>query len=146
MTRPKPKPRKKGLWYGLIVFPEGYKWRGTKHAASVLDAINANPSEYLVAWSRNRAEMVARSQKPDLQDRVTDVIELDWDSSRFQIRFAYQPDTESQVSALRAVLRCDNPNCRNTRLPGEARIAWQGRHGVYCSAECADLMEGRARL
>src|SRR5579872_4573258 len=65
--------RQKGPWYGLLLLPADYVWRGTAHADKVLDELHSD-SLHVVFWSQNRAEVVARSQEEDLRDRVTDIV------------------------------------------------------------------------
>ncbi|MGD0869478.1 MAG: hypothetical protein ABSB88_08010 [Bryobacteraceae bacterium] len=93
----------KGPWYGLVALPADYVWHGAAHAAKVLDEAHAD-SANVVFWSRNRAEVVSRSQEDDLCDRTTLIVEQDWDPHAFRIIREYRPDTERQLRALRTVL------------------------------------------
>jgi hypothetical protein len=97
--------RQKGPWYGLIVFPEDFAWKGTIQAAPVIDEMHADTVK-VVFWSQNRAEVVAYTQKAEFEDRITDIIEQGWDPRLFTIRREYQPDTESQLKVMRVVLDC----------------------------------------
>src|SRR5206468_2291206 len=77
-------------WYGLLLLPADYEWKGTEHAAKVLDAAYARPESIL--WSRDRAEVVERSQQADLRDRNVLIIDVDYDPTRFTIQREYKPD------------------------------------------------------
>jgi hypothetical protein len=93
----------KGQWYGLIVLPADYVWKGTEHAAKVLDEAESDSSSVRF-WSTDRAEVVKRSQEPDLIDRDTFIIEQEWDPKAFRLIREYAPDARRQVRALNRVI------------------------------------------
>jgi len=106
-----PATAKPGRWYGLILIPEdpnppkpGDKdfVGGVGRWAKRLDKAHANPQ--IVLWSHDRAEVVERSQQEDLRDRATDIIDVDYDPTRFTLQSEYRPDVGRQLKALRALL------------------------------------------
>jgi hypothetical protein len=94
--------RRKGPWYGLLLFPEDYEWHGVAHATKVLDELHANPT--VVFWSTDRAEVVKRAAQKDLRDLVTDVVEQNWDPRSFVVRRTFAPDTEAMKRLLKVDL------------------------------------------
>jgi hypothetical protein len=99
---PTPQPAR---WYGLVALPADYVWRGVAYAVRVLDEIYANPE--VILWSRNPAEVVERSHRRDLCDRVALFIEVDYDPTRFTIQREFRPDVDAQLKGLRAVLHVE---------------------------------------
>jgi hypothetical protein len=97
------KKQQKGPWYCLVVLPADYRWKGTRHAAKVLDEALSDSGK-VVFWPTDKKEVIKRSQEPDLIDRVTLIIEQDWDPKAFRLIREYQPDTARQINGLRAVL------------------------------------------
>jgi hypothetical protein len=93
----------KGPWFGLVVLPVGYKWKGTRHASAVLDEAHANTAEVLF-WSQDRAEVKARSQQEDLRDRITLIVSQEWNPCAFTIQREFKPDAGAQVAALRSLV------------------------------------------
>lgn len=86
-------------WYGLVALPAGYQWRGV---AAATDELHSNPE--VILWSRDRAEVVERLQQADMRDRITDIIDVDFDPTRFTIQREYARDVGRQLKGLRAVL------------------------------------------
>jgi hypothetical protein len=64
-------PAKPTRWYGLLLLPTNYEWRGVADAAKVLDAAHANPE--VVYWSLNKAEVVKKAAR--YRTRVATVVE-----------------------------------------------------------------------
>ena len=89
-------------WYELVALPADYVWRGTAHAAEVLAEVDANPEVILA--SHDRAEIVARSQKKDLRNRETLIIERAYNPKGFTMQREFKPDVGAQLKGLRAVL------------------------------------------
>jgi hypothetical protein len=100
-----PKP---GRWYGLLLIPEdlhplkpgeeGFVG-GIRATAKRLDMAQACPQ--VILWSQNRDEVIARQRQ---EDRWTEIIDLDYDPTRFTIQREYKPDVGAQLKGLRAVL------------------------------------------
>lgn len=103
-----PSAPKPGRWYGLIVIPTDHNppkpgdkdfVGGVGAAAKLLDQAHANPQ--VILWSQNRDEVIARQRQ---EDRWTEIIDLDYDPTRFTIQREYKPDVGAQLKGLRAVL------------------------------------------
>lgn len=92
-----------GTWYGIIVLPDDYVWKGSEHASKVLDQIEADTGNVLF-WSQDRAEIRRKLRELDAQDRIAHTIEQDWNPHAFRVIREYAPDTDRQVKALRGVL------------------------------------------
>jgi hypothetical protein len=103
----------KGPWYGLLVYPKDYRWRGRAHLSRLLDKMHADPSHQrpdipkVEFWSPNRADVVAKANTPKYRYRATDVIEQAWNPDSFSIRRESKVDPDAQLKALRAVLKSD---------------------------------------
>jgi hypothetical protein len=112
-----PSAPKPGRWYGLIVIPTDHNppkpgdkdfVGGVGAAAKMLDQAHANPQ--VILWSQNRDEVIARQRQ---EDRWTEIIDLDYDPTRFTIQREYKPDVGAQLKGLRAVLDPENEGGRS---------------------------------
>jgi len=92
-----------GTWYGIIVLPDDYVWKGSEHACKVMDEIEADTGN-VIFWSQDRTEIRRKLRELDVQDRTAYTIEQEWNPSAFRIAREYTPDSARQVKALRAVL------------------------------------------
>jgi hypothetical protein len=57
-----------------------------------------------VEWFSTKAEAWATANTPPYRDRVTDVIDQDWNPNSFSIRCSSKVDPDAQIGALRTVL------------------------------------------
>jgi len=100
-----PSTPQRDRWYELVALPADYVWRGTAHAAEVLAEVDANPEVILA--SHDRAEIIARSNRRDLRNRTTLIIERAYNPNGLTIQREYKPDAGAQLKGIRAVLDTD---------------------------------------
>jgi hypothetical protein len=88
----------KGPWYGLILYPKDYVWRGAKDAIKVLNEMYSNPK--VVFWSQDKQEVLAKANGPQYRNRLSEVIEQDWDPRAFTLKRVFAPDADAARQAL----------------------------------------------
>jgi hypothetical protein len=89
----------KGPWFGVILYPENFVWRGVKHAIKVLDDMHNNPQ--VVFWSQDLQEARAVTREYNLEgSRMAEIIEQAWDPSAFRLTPQYKPDADAARQAL----------------------------------------------
>ena len=102
-----PSPPKPARWYGLVLIPEdpnpakpGDKDYHGNVAAQLkrLDQAHAHPE--MLLWSQNRDEVVARKRQEDLHDRWTEILDVDYDPTRFTVQREFKPNVDRQLKAL----------------------------------------------
>ena len=87
-----------GTWYGIIVLPDDYVWKGSEHACKVMDEIEADTGN-VIFWSQDRTEIRRKLRELDVQDRTAYTIEQDWDP-RMQIVCEFAPDSAAMQKAV----------------------------------------------
>jgi hypothetical protein len=91
-------------WYGVVLYPEDYEWKGVAHALKVLDEMHNSPP---VFWSQDEKEALKAQREWSLKKhRMSEIIEKYYDpAGKLKVEFSHEPDPERQLQALREVLR-----------------------------------------
>ena len=98
-----------GRWYGVVLIPVPGDVHGGVHGImKILDEAHAKPE--VILWTRDRDEARARAREVDLGDdagKFADIIEVDYDPTRFTIQREYKPDHDAMQRLLRVDLGGD---------------------------------------
>ena len=96
--------QKKGPWFGVILFPADYQWRGVEHLAKTVDEVYSDVSARVVFWSRSRDEARARARQENLAGKWAEVVEQDWDPKSFTLVAEFVPNPERQMRAVKKLV------------------------------------------
>jgi hypothetical protein len=90
-------------WFGLVLYPQDYVWRGVKDALRVLDEMENTPP---VFWSQDETEVKAAQREWFDKGRIGEILEQPYNpGGKLQIEWAYEPDPKRAAQALREAIR-----------------------------------------